>query len=473
MRRNWHRATVVSLALVAPLPAYAQPSGMDSFIGTLAIERGEVILTRCDLAASRYLLRDVPGAQAVTRYRKDRRRASADVMGSYSKEGDRNILTVAEFLDYQPGKSCHLSDTLDALAPADAPSAQGTPADERAGDHATPAALVGHYYLMGVMETGSELLLRPDGQFDWALSYGALDQEAQGMWHVERDEVVLVASAPSAQKPLFSYLSTAPWDEETEDERRRYQRSKIEATIRASCPIFPEPFVSATPLMTADNAPAPSATILQQRAATALRAANAARRNAELLAERLMSDGPPTPAKPAAPQVRQALSDWQDARALALQATRAAGLPEPTLADPTLPAACTMSPADAAESGTARPSPGVAIKIFDPASDLPARNLPVTMHFANGTKEKLVTGRSGFAFAPRGATTKAVSVTVHTEAPIAGDMTITFAPLQHGIVRIGFDRQQLMARPFDTLHLRIAGTALVIEGAKGRYERQP
>jgi len=380
---DWHRAIVVSLALVAPLPAYAQLSGMDSFIGTLSIERGEVILTRCDLAASRYLLRDVPGGQAVARYRKDGRRASADVMGSYSEEGDRNVLTVAEFLDYQPGKSCHLSDALDALASADALSTQGTPADERAdGGHDTPAALVGHYYLMDVMETGSELLLRPDGQFDWALSYGALDQKAQGMWHVERDEVVLVASAPSAQKPLFFYLSTAPWDDETENERRRYQCSEIEAA-------------------------------------------------------------------------------------------RAAGLPEPTLADPTLPAACTISPADAAERCTARASPGVAIRIFDPASDQPARNLPVTLHFANGTKEKLVTGRSGFAFAPHGATTKVVSVTVHTEAPIAGDMTITFAPPQHGIVRIGFDRQQLMARPFDTLRLRIAGTALVIEGAKGRYERQP
>jgi len=201
------------------------------------------------------------------------------VMGSYSEEGDRNVLTVAEFLDYQPGKSCHLSDALDALAPADATSTQGTAAGARAGGggHATPSALVGHYYLMDVIETGSELLLRPDGQFDWALSYGAVDQEAQGMWHVERDEVVLVASAPSVQKPLFSYLSIVPWDEETEDELRQHQRSEIEATIRTRCPIFPELFVSATPLTTADNAPAPSATILQQRAVTALRAGDRCR----------------------------------------------------------------------------------------------------------------------------------------------------------------------------------------------------
>jgi hypothetical protein len=100
----------------------------------------------------------------------------------------------------------------------------------------------------------------------------------------------------------------------------------------------------------------------------------------------------------------------------------------------------------------------------------PTPNLPVTLNFANGIKKKLFTGRRDFAFAPRGATTKAVSVTVHTETPIAGDMTITFAPLQHGVVRIGFDRQQLTARPFDTLRLRIAGPALVIEGVKGRYD---
>jgi hypothetical protein len=40
----------------------------------------------------------------------------------------------------------------------------------------------GHYYLNGVMEVGSELLLQPDGKFKWMLAYGALDQYTEGTW---------------------------------------------------------------------------------------------------------------------------------------------------------------------------------------------------------------------------------------------------------------------------------------------------
>jgi hypothetical protein len=35
--------------------------------------------------------------------------------------------------------------------------------------------LAGHYVLRGVMEVGSELLLKPDGTFEFMLAYGAAD----------------------------------------------------------------------------------------------------------------------------------------------------------------------------------------------------------------------------------------------------------------------------------------------------------
>ena len=41
---------------------------------------------------------------------------------------------------------------------------------------------VGHNYLEGVMEVGSELLLQPNGKFKWYLAVGALDQYAEGTW---------------------------------------------------------------------------------------------------------------------------------------------------------------------------------------------------------------------------------------------------------------------------------------------------
>ena len=57
------------------------------------------------------------------------------------------------------------------------------------------SALSGHYYLSGVMETGSELLLQPNGTFEWYLAYGAVDMQAQGKWEQRKAEVHLVKGA--------------------------------------------------------------------------------------------------------------------------------------------------------------------------------------------------------------------------------------------------------------------------------------
>ncbi|MBG0809550.1 hypothetical protein IY145_09180 [Methylosinus sp. H3A] len=56
------------------------------------------------------------------------------------------------------------------------------------------ASLAGQYHLSGVMEVGSELLLRSDGRFDYMLAYGALDELASGCWSREGDVVTLIVS---------------------------------------------------------------------------------------------------------------------------------------------------------------------------------------------------------------------------------------------------------------------------------------
>ncbi|NUG01762.1 hypothetical protein [Acinetobacter oleivorans] len=53
----------------------------------------------------------------------------------------------------------------------------------------------GHYYLNGVMEVGSELLLQPDGKFQWMLAVGALDQYAEGTWWKNGDCIGLKPEA--------------------------------------------------------------------------------------------------------------------------------------------------------------------------------------------------------------------------------------------------------------------------------------
>lgn len=459
------------LTVVAPSATVAQESGLDSFVGTLSIEKGDVILTRCDIGSARYLLRDGTGGKAVARYRKDGTPAYADVIGSVSKEGSRNVLTVTDFADLTPGKSCHLLDALDALSQPNAPKLKDAPANRRiAGSTSTEGALVGHYYLMGVMETGSELLLRPDGLFDWSLSYGAVDQDAQGAWHVEHDEVVLVTSAPNVRKPLFSYLSTGPWTAEAEQERRDRERGADEAAVRARCPIFPAPEVMATSV----DIDVPSLPVRRARAATALRAAIAARSTVETLSARVMAE-PATPGteQPGAERVRQAMSDWLNGREAALQAADAAGLAKPALADPTLPAMCTMPPDTPIGDTPASSSPGLGIQILDPESDIPARGITVALKFADGTEQQLVTDRNGLALVSGNAPANAVGATIQAKTT-ADAVTVSFAPERSGIIRVGMDMRQLVARPFDTLRLRIVGGALVPDTFdNGRYERRP
>jgi hypothetical protein len=55
-------------------------------------------------------------------------------------------------------------------------------------------AIAGHYYLSGVHEVGSELLLRPDGRFQYFLAYGAYDEQASGDWRVQGDLIILDTS---------------------------------------------------------------------------------------------------------------------------------------------------------------------------------------------------------------------------------------------------------------------------------------
>ena len=450
----------VVLAVVAPSGTAAQEAGLDSFMGTLSIEQGDVILTRCDIGSARYVLRDAAGANAVARYRRAPTPAYADVIARYSEQGRRNVLTVTGLADLTPGKSCHLLDALDA------------PADRRiAGSTATQGALVGHYYLMGVMETGSELVLRPDGMFAWSLSYGAVDQDAQGAWHVEHDEVVLVTSVPSVRRPLFAYLSTEPWTAEAEQNRRARARSAIEDAIRLRCPIFPAPEVLATPT---EIGGIPARPVRRERAATALRAAIAARSTVETLAARLMAKpAAPDTDRPGAARVRQAVSDWLNAREAALQAAHDADLAEPALADPTLPALCTMPPDEPVGKTPATSPPGLGLQILDPESDTPARGITIALRFADGTEQQLVTDRNGLAVVSGDAPANAVGATLYTK-PKASAVAISFAPVRSGIVRVGMDMQQVLARPFDTLRLRIVGGALVPDILeKGRYERQP
>jgi hypothetical protein len=109
-----------------------------------------------------------------------------DLRQPCSREGARDILAIMRV----PVALLPLAAFLAAPAPAQTP--------DRAG----------HYYLRGVMETGSELMLHPDGRFQWYLVYGALDLFAEGRW-AERGGAVILTSEKTKDvpAPAFQTLS--------------------------------------------------------------------------------------------------------------------------------------------------------------------------------------------------------------------------------------------------------------------------
>jgi hypothetical protein len=64
--------------------------------------------------------------------------------------------------------------------------------------------VAGHYILRGVMEVGSELLLKSDGSFEYALAYGAADYWAKGTWRQVDNRVVL--NSAGTKKAPFRFL---------------------------------------------------------------------------------------------------------------------------------------------------------------------------------------------------------------------------------------------------------------------------
>jgi hypothetical protein len=105
-------AGLLALAMAGPIAGTAQ--AQDIFIGTVGIERGQLVLTRCDLVENRYVLKDgapeKPVAALAARLATLKAPVQAEVIGEYEADGDGNALRVIDIQNVQPGQSCHLLD---------------------------------------------------------------------------------------------------------------------------------------------------------------------------------------------------------------------------------------------------------------------------------------------------------------------------------------------------------------------------
>jgi hypothetical protein len=96
-------------------------------------------------------------------------------------------------------------------------AAQTDPLDKPTGVPASPPAAavpvtresLAGLYDGGQMEVGAQLLLKPDGHFEYELAYGALDEEAKGTWEFKYGAVFLT-TVPAVIPPRFVVESDTP-----------------------------------------------------------------------------------------------------------------------------------------------------------------------------------------------------------------------------------------------------------------------
>ena len=114
------KLSLAALCALAALTTAAPVLAQDLFIGTLDVREDQVVLTRCDLAQNRYVLRDrvgevdKPVAQLRERLKTLKAPVYVEVFGEYAEiEGeDGNALDVIGLENLTAGKSCHLIDAL-------------------------------------------------------------------------------------------------------------------------------------------------------------------------------------------------------------------------------------------------------------------------------------------------------------------------------------------------------------------------
>lgn len=113
------RSFVFSTMLMAGgLLASGDVGAADVFMGTIAAKDGALVLTRCDVAQTRYALRDADGAAAVSDLRAQTPAKAGfwygEVVGDVVEADGAYTLVVQRIEGLRDGHSCHLADALGA-----------------------------------------------------------------------------------------------------------------------------------------------------------------------------------------------------------------------------------------------------------------------------------------------------------------------------------------------------------------------
>ena len=332
------------------------------------------------------------------------------------------------------------------------------------------AGLVGHYYLSGMMETGSELLLKADGRFEWYISYGAVDQFARGRWGRDGKTVTLAADLPSADAPLFRADERAEWNEMAESRWRDQIRSRMEDAIALRCPWVSSSVVATSPASFGERPAAGPAEIAKaaEAKAEAIRARDEAGR---AIAQAVLD----TASDAERDSADMAMIRWHDALYAMEQAYSAASLEAPDIGSPPVPEQCKLpQEEDPGVIPREKRQDGIAIIVGNPAHEIRLSRVEVTFHYSDGHRESTKTGSGGWAFAPirKGASVDRLELAL-PEPDTRPATLLPIAPMSEGIQTILVDMEQIVTPPFDVMRLGVEkGVLIPKDMPRGRYTRQ-
>lgn len=330
--------------------------------------------------------------------------------------------------------------------------------------------LAGHYYLNGVREVGSELLLKPDGRFQWYLSYGAVDQQAEGTWIRDEGQVRLQADLPREGKGWAFLKGSRDWDEAVEYSWRRQVHQAALAEIETRCPfLHAAPAAAAPPALVANDG-VDEATLRRAVVAQEARLAAFVRRAEAAAAKAMAADAP---ARAAAMEgAAQAMADyWREQYALKDLYWVLPG-PKPAYAKLALPAECTPPDEPARESDPVDWRPRTTVFVHDEEQGAYFNGIPVTLVHADGREEVLVTRAGGYAFATvAGAPPIAIRLG-DARSAAAGTPVLRMEVPQDArpVLQVELEAQTLTGPAFEQMLLRVEADQLIPTWPDGREQ---
>ncbi len=344
--------------------------------------------------------------------------------------------------------------------------AQSTPSTE--------AEFTGHYYLSGVMETGSELLLNSDGSYQWSLIVGSLDAFSDGKWRIEtgpdkKRQVILTANAADENQPPFSLSPWEPWNEVAEEAAQEAAMEERNNSIVSRCKFLDdegelfEVWALSPPYQDVTD-------ILIERAKEASKILETARSNYEIAAKNaMMGDAMNAELHKSARAARMA---WRLAYNKEAQARSDAKLRFESRIEPILPKQCEgeVTPIRPSVIDKSKWIGGIAVRVESAQYRAFFREVEIDFGLESGKTISQVTKDSGIAWIPRRDDDNVISITIGNQNQAESKpYTVPVQATAQGFITANVNIPT--EPPFNEMRLDVSGQSLIGFEGKGRYSR--